>query len=1158
MDEATANQIAAADPLRSTWLTANAGSGKTRVLTDRVARLLLAGTAPERILCLTYTKAAATEMQNRLLRRLGEWAMLPQPALRDALADLGEGGDPDLAQARRLFARAIETPGGLKVQTIHSFCAALLRRFPLEAGVPMGFAELDDRSARALREEIVDEMAEAGHPAIADLTALQSGDGLDGFLAGLSPADYAAPPDPAAIWAALDLPPGLTRDAVLAQVFLGAEGDLFDALIPVLRAGRSTDAKLAVTLSRGNWRDPGPQELAILTGALLFGPKTRNPHAPKIGAVPTKDLQTGAAAPFLPRLNDLMARVAQARPRAAALELALRTLALHRFGHAFTTEYAARKRRNGWLDFDDLIRQSAALLSESSMAQWVLWRLDGGIDHILVDEAQDTSPDQWRVIRQLTEEFTSGAGAHDRPRTLFVVGDPKQSIYSFQGADIAVFEAMRDRFAADFQAAQAPMQQRGLAHSFRSSPAILALVDAVFQDEAAQGLGDPPRHVAFRDTLPGRVDLWPPLPDPEAPEPGDWTTPVDAPARNAADIVLARAIADQIARLIGTPFLDGKTGKVRALAAGDVQILVQRRSRLFDALIRACKAAGLPVAGADRLKLAAELAVRDITATLAVLATPEDDLSLAAVLRSPLCGLSEDELFRLAHGRGQSFLWQRLRESGHLAVQDMLNDLAGQADFMRPYDLISRLLVRHDGRARLLARLGPEAEDGIDELLSQALAYETVETPSLTGFLVWLSGDEIEVKRQLPGGEGGLIRVMTVHGAKGLESPVVILPETMKRRNTARGQTVRMGDLPLWRGSAADRPEPVAEAVAAAEARQAEESRRLLYVALTRAESWLIVAAAGDTGEGLDSWHAMIAQGAARVALDRATLAIPEVGEGLRLSWGDWPEGAAPAAAAAPPDHAVPDWARRMPAPVARPPRPRAATGLGGAKVLGARPGSPADDAAGAAPDAPADDPDGALQRGTWLHLLMEHLPGTPRDDWPDLARAVLAGAEAGLPDAALLDDLLAEARDVMGAPRLASVLLPGPGAEVLTEVALTAPLPGLGVIRGTIDRLIVAPDRVIAVDYKTNTAVPDHPDATPEGLLRQMAAYRAALRAIWPDFPVEVAILWTRTRSLMTLPDALMDRVMTELTTGTARARGNGQAPPAPAPPLDPARRQP
>jgi ATP-dependent helicase/nuclease subunit A len=740
-DEATLAQVQAAEPLRSTWLTANAGSGKTRVLTDRVARLLLAGTAPERILCLTYTKAAASEMQNRLLRRLGEWAMLPEAGLQGELARLGEAGSPDLPAARRLFARAIETPGGLRVQTIHSFCAGVLRRFPIEAGVPHGFTELDDRSAALIRTGIIEEMAHEGHPALQDLMALHSGEKLDKFLSGLRGFD--TPADRDAIWATFGLTQGASFADVLARTF--ADGtQVIAALIPHLLKSGPNDRKAAAVLGAGDWTQPGAAELEILESVLLTGETATNPFTPKYELFPTKGLRSGPCAALIDDLAILMERVAEAHLSRIALTHAQKTLALHRFGHEFLSRYRAQKAAGGHLDFDDLIECTARLLSEGSMAQWVLFRLDGGIDHILVDEAQDTSPSQWQVIQRLTDEFTAGQGARDHDRSLFVVGDPKQSIYSFQGADITVFEARRAGFADDFQAVQKPMQMLELRHSFRSSPAILSLVDQVFAGDAAQGLGDPPQHRAFREAMPGRVDLWPAIPKPEKPAPGDWTDPVDKPAANSETSQLARAIADAVAGMLGQPILDGKTGALRRIRAGDVLILVQRRSDLFQEIIAALKSANLPVAGADRMKLAGEIAVQDIGAVLSVLATPEDDLSLAACLRSPLFGLSEEQLYRLASGRVRGeYLWRRLRESAHREAVEIIADLMGQTGFLRPYDLIQRLLIRHSGRERLIARLGPEAQDGIDELLSQALRYESGETPSLTGFLVWLGGDDV-------------------------------------------------------------------------------------------------------------------------------------------------------------------------------------------------------------------------------------------------------------------------------------------------------------------------------------------------------------------------------------------------------------------------------
>ncbi|MRX49837.1 double-strand break repair helicase AddA [Paracoccus sp. S-4012] len=1110
--DATRRQIEAAAPDRSTWLTANAGSGKTKVLTDRVARLLLRGTAPERILCLTYTKAAAAEMQNRLLQRLGGWAMLPDAELREALAEIGAEGDGDLAAARRLFARAIETPGGLKVQTIHAFCAGVLRRFPLEAGVPVGFTELDDRTAAQLRAEIVEELAVEGGEDIADLTTLlHAPEGLDGFLAAVTRAEtrFDQPPDPPALWDFLGLPHPYEADRLLAEVLDPEDAEMIEALIPLLRAGGANDGKLAQKLEAHDWHAPGLAQLGLLESVLLFGGTAKTPFAAKVGGIPTKALRLGSCAQYADPLDRLMCRVEEARTRRMALDFAQRSLRLHRFAHNFTRRYAEAKRARGWLDFDDLIARTARLLSSAGMAQWVLFRLDGGIDHILVDEAQDTSPGQWEVIERLAAEFTAGTGTRAAgERTLFVVGDPKQSIYSFQGADIAVFDARRHRFEADFHRIGSPMQDTALLHSFRSSPLILDLVDRVFQGPAAEGLGTPPEHRAFHEGRPGRVDLWPVVPKPDTPPEREWDDPLDQPEADSHIARLATGVAAGIRRMLdeGTRIVTRK-GE-RALEPGDVLILVQRRSELFDAIIRACKSEHLPIAGADRLLLDDEIAVGDIRALLNFIATPEDDLSLAEALRSPLFGLDEAALWQLAAGRQRS-LWAELRERGPEEVREAVSDLLRVSGHLRPFELISRILTRHNGRERLLARLGPEAEDGIDELLTQALAYERTAVPSLTGFLVWLDSGETEVRRQAGG--GGMVRVMTVHGAKGLESPVVILPDCAKLKLPHEGSVLTLSDrAAVLRGTKGERPEPVETAVAARGARQEEERRRLLYVALTRAESWLIVAAAGEAGAGTESWHAMVTEGFERAVEDAAgeETALPEpvpgAGEGRRLSFGDWPSAAAPVPREPAVPQAEPAWLRLPPEPVARPVRPLAATALGGPKAL---------------PGGEGGDAEAAMLRGTRLHLLLEHLPETAAQ-----AADLLATAEGGLPAPDELAGLLAEVEALTTAPHLSEVFTPRAGEDILREVPLTAPLPGLGILSGTVDRLVVGPDRILAIDYKSNAEVPARPEDTPEGILRQMAAYRAALAAIWPGRRVETAILWTRTRVLMPLPDAALD----------------------------------
>ena len=1094
-DDATLRQIAAADPARSTWVSANAGSGKTRVLTDRVARMLLDGVDPARILCLTYTKAAASEMQNRLFRRLGSWAMLPDDDLRAALVDLGIDGPlpgPRLARARTLFATAIETPGGLRIQTIHSFCASLLRRFPLEAGVSPRFKEMDDRAATILRAEIIEDLAEVLAPQVMARVAMAyTGEDLATLAAEIAGkrTGFAHPLNDRTARALFDVPANETPEAILSGVFGGEEADLLASVTAVMATGSVTDVKNADALALIDVDNPDiatPQRLEKL---FLYGSTAKAPFGAKTDRFPTKGTQSALGSLLRP-LHALMSRVAVARPRRVALMAADRTAVLHAFAAAFLPEYAARKAARGLLDFDDLILGARALLTDPAVAQWVLFRLDGGIDHILVDEAQDTSPVQWQVIECLAAEFTAGRGARATPRTLFVVGDRKQSIYSFQGADLRTFAAKETGFACSLAAAGTPLQQTGLHHSFRSSPAILRLVDATFDPAKGRGLDGGSTHLAHRPDMPGRVELWPPFEKARDPEPDNWYDPVDLPTGEHHAALLGAAIARRISAMVEarTP-IPGRDG-LRAVRPGDFLILVRRRSDIFNAVISACKAEGLPIAGSDRMRLGGELAVRDIAALLSFLALPQDDLSLAAALRSPLFGWSEDALYRLAQPR-KGVLWDALRDAADAPPDtlEMLYDLLGQADFLRPYELIERILTRHDGRRRLIARLGEEAQDGIDEMLSQALAYERQAVPGLTGFLVWLDADEVEVKRAAEGA-GGRIRVMTVHGAKGLEAPVVILPDTAAYRKRERDEVLVTGDgIPLWKTPADASPALITDARDARKARDEEESLRLLYVALTRAQSWLIVAAAGDLGkDNTDedapppAWYHLIGDGMA------AAGAAPRDGGGMELVYGNWsgPVTASPSHVA-PPAPTLPGWTFAH-APATAPVTTNLSpSDLGGAKALPGEAGL--DEAA-------------AMARGTVLHRLLEHLPLHDMADWPLLMPQLDGSGDT---------DLFDEARAVLDDPGLAHLF----GPDSLAEVRFAATIGGRQV-EGTIDRLVVTPSRVLAVDFKSNRVLPTRPEDVPEGILRQLGAYAAGLAQIYPDRQVDVAVLWTRRPVLM------------------------------------------
>jgi ATP-dependent helicase/nuclease subunit A len=1094
MTAADDRQARAADPAASTWLHANAGSGKTKVLIDRVARLLLSGCDPSGILCLTYTKAAAAEMQNRLFRRLGEWAMMPEPALRAAIAAVGHAGPlpPEtLARARQLFARAIEVPGGLRIQTIHAFCAGLLRRFPLEAGVSPAFTELDDRTTVLLRREVADDLAlRLPDGVVRDLAALIGGRDPDGFLATLAGLrhDFGAMPARDDCLQRMGLPAGTTLQDLAAVAFDGTEAALFAVAIPALRAGPASMQAIADLLSQIDPAAPTPDDLAALEAAFL----TADGQVRK--KVPTATVRLGDQADAFRAFMD---RVATARDRRLALAAAADMATLARFAVPFLDGLARAKAARAVLDFDDLIDRARRLLADPCVSAWVLYKLDGGLSHVLVDEAQDTSPVQWQVVRALIDETLASGQRDDVPRSLFVVGDRKQSIYSFQGADVAAFDGVRAEVAGQLMAPGPGLQQLELERSFRSSPAILRVVDAVFAGPRGADVGGAVRHVAAFPDMPGRVDLWPAVPKaPPADLPG-WADPSDVTAPPSEDRLLATRVADFIAGQLAAGTVIPTRDGTRPMRAGDVLVLVQRRTGIFPHIISACKARGLPIAGADRLRIGAELAVKDILAVLSFIATDADDLSLAAALRSPLFGWDEDRLFRLAHPR-PGLLWAALRadpQAGEaLAV---LTDLRDRADFLRPHDLIQRLLIRHDGRRRLIARLGDEAADGIDALVDLALDYEAQEVPGLTGFLTWLAAQEVQVKRP-PDSSGGLIRVMTVHGAKGLEAPVVILPETEVVRPRAHGGPMALpgGGVAWLRGSAAT-PACLRPAIDDSRAAQAAERGRLLYVAMTRAESWLVAAAAGDTAG--DCWHADIAAG-----LQAAGAEVLADGT-LRHAHGIWPE-AVPdtsAVAAALPD--LPAWVATAAPAAPRPPRPVAPSGLPGPKALPSEAGA---------------DPALALPYGSAVHRMLEWLPRLPEAD----REAAALAAAAGLPDPLAA---IAEARAILQNQSLAHLFAPG----TLAEVPLSATVAGLP-MAGTADRLILGPGVVTCIDFKTNRAVPDRAEDVPAGVLAQLGAYEAMLAQIFPGHAVEVAVLWTATARLMPVPPAILRAALLAATT--------------------------
>jgi ATP-dependent helicase/nuclease subunit A len=1139
----TEDQLAAADPDASAWVVASAGTGKTQVLTARVLRLLLNRTPPTRILCLTFTKAAAAEMTTRIADRLGVWTTAPDVVLEKEIVSLGHG-KPDratLALARQLFARVLDAPGGMRIMTIHAFCQAVLQRFPLEAGLAPHFAVLDEAASRELLREARDALlgAQAAEPALGDPVAGVARHAAEDRFAELMEALVR---ERGRLAAALEDAGGIeglaaavrkrhgvagVRDESAFLTAVSQEG-AFDrpALTAAARAlgrGGKTDQERARAVA--DWLALDPQARAQAFDAYVAAYLTQKSEI-------RKTLAGKAVAEEHPQaLGALQAeasRVHAAEEKRRALVVAGATEAMLRLGAALLDIYERRKRAAGALDYDDLVHHTSRLLEKPDLPRWVLFKLDGGLDHVLIDEAQDTNPDQWAVVRALTDEFFAGEGARVEGRTLFAVGDPKQSIFGFQRADPKAFDAMRGYFAGRIAGARAEFRPVALNTSFRSVAPVLALVDAVFAEGAARdgvvAAGETMKHVAERGGDAGLVRLWPAAAPGEEAEPEPWSPPAERRGEDAPRARLARTIAAQARAWIeGEEKLESRGRPIRP---GDIMVLVRRRDALVEELVREFKAQGIPVAGVDRMVLTEQIAVMDLMALGDALLLPEDDLTLAAVLKGPLIGFGEDALFALAHGREGS-LWAALNARAEAApdgtearARAVLGKLLARADYVGPYALYAELLGAGGGRRRLIGRLGPDAGDPIDEFLAAALAFERHHEPALQGFLKWLRAGAAEIKRELDQSGRDEVRIMTVHGAKGLQAPIVILPDTMQAPTRLDPVLWGEGGLPLWSPRVELDDKEAADMRALARAARDREYRRLLYVALTRAEDRLYVTGwRGKREQSAESWHALIEKGAEKIAAIQPF--EPPVGDGE--NWvGQSLELKSPQTAKdkdkreeeerdvveTPP---LPEWAVRPPEPEPDPPVPLTPSAEG--EAVAGEPGEP-----------PVLQPIGAeerrrFRRGLLVHRLLQVLPELPQEGREKAALALLQRWARDLDEAARAA-LARETLAVLGAPALAPLFGPGGRAEVPIIGRV-----GNRIVSGQVDRLVVLPEAVIIVDYKTNRPPPRRAEDAPPGYVRQMAAYRAVIRQIYPQRAVRCALLWTDGAFATLLPEAMLDR---------------------------------
>lgn len=1150
------SQAEASHPGRSVWVAASAGTGKTKVLTDRVLRLLLPdkangrmyGTPPHKILCLTFTNAAATEMKIRIQDRLGEWASISDTKLTDELFKL-TGANPCqdmLNTARTLFARVLDAPDGMKIMTIHAFCQSVLGRFPLEAGISPSFEIMDEGDSSGMIEAALDELVtlpgenspdevnRAVYSAFRNLardfdknritksvkTLMSERGKLERFFR-LNKTDESIK---AAVCKISEVSvEDLDRDlyAVFIDDLLKESEQLWD-LCRTLEKSSKSNIDLGIALQ--NWleqdfEDSGAGYRAIQS--VFTSCKGEKPKKLKTSISKSNpdydDYWFETAGKFL-RFEEYRAGVESAKTTADLLLVSSYVL----------YAYQDRKTAEGRLDYDDMILKTRDLLAGQviqagdghyipNTPSWVLYKLDGGIDHILVDEAQDTNPEQWEIIGALTNEFFSGAGSRDNIlRTLFTVGDEKQSIYSFQRADPAEFKNRFDHYAGISHEAGIDFRRVKLNISFRSTTPVLNLVDSVFSDpEVSEGLRLLPdeviEHRSHRYQHAGEVSLWPLITGKKDKEDPLWRVPDSVKEVQDASVQLAQAIAGNVRE-----WLDNKVhleSRGREIRPGDIMVLMRTRSPFVHTLMKIFKQKNIPVSGMDRMKLGEEIAVQDLLVCAEFSFLPGDDLALATFLKSPLIGVSEEELYDMAAGRGGT-LWESVRKNASENITAYLDGLIRTVASSRPYDFFSSLLVRPcpadpggSGMRALKSRLGGDVEEILEEFLSFCLENERKENVSVHEFIHEFRRNQKEIKRE-PRANPDEVQIMTVHGAKGLQAPIVFLPDTI-RSPQEKGKKnpdilwvhADQAAYPIWAPGKSYQGKVFKEILEEKKTRQEEEYRRLLYVAMTRAEDRLIVCGyCRQSSSGFD-WYDIVRRGFERLhgkTTANLPFFLPDDDNASRqaLVYRSYqtaqPDGQSETAPGEPERIPLPDWIWAKPEKEPSPSRPL----------------SPSRSETQTPPSAgPLDFVDDArrFERGRLTHRLLQFLPGCPHDQRVEKGREFIK-MQSSLVNDKIGDEILQETLKIIDHHEYAPIF--GPGSQA--EVPVTGLLKNNTPVVGQIDRLVVGEEKIMIIDYKTNRPPPQNAEEIPPAYVEQMRKYKALLTHIYPDREVKCALIWT------------------------------------------------
>lgn len=1220
----TPQQKRAIDPATSAWVSANAGSGKTKVLTDRLLMLLLYGTAPSHILALTFTKVAAAEMLDRLNKKLSKWVTMSEEDLQQELITIGieTPSQEILTRARHLFTHVLETRGGIKIQTIHSFCQTILKKFSVEAGVSPQYETLTDEEDQNLLQEALfytfstiklpyNDLFEKSNPHYVEGAIKQ----ILSYQMRLEKLHQKFPHDQDLIDFIFSIFQCDTQDTLenIQQKFIDQiPYDAFEEIIFHLQDVKNKKPLIVRTLlssivsykdslrgksnsgkSNSGKNDSGENNLEEDNTNLLafyqelFFTKNLEPKA-------LSSLASDAFQKDFPLLTDVLIseqkRLEDFFDHKKNITLARITSSLNLIARQTYHHYQHLKDKKSCLTYNDLIIRTRNLLTQNNeAAAWVLYKIDGGIDHILIDEAQDTNFEQWDIIKSISQEFFSGESKYDDkaklPRTLFVVGDAKQSIYSFQRSDPKAFIQLKSFFENKIQESQKRFDYIPLDESFRSAPAILKAVDLIFNDPYVQQKFPEKnlQHIPFHKTRKGKVALLPLVTPPsQTKEDAKDKTPNEEKAEEEqkASIILAQNLAQTIASWVGKRPL---TGENRLVRAGDIMILLRKREEAFiSTLNRSLKNLGIPTAGADRLNITDELAIKDLLSAASFVLSPYDDFTLACFLKSPFIGITEEHLYELATTRITSSqnksispnttpsLWEHLSQQKDPQYQDVISYLHTllQRQAWKPYDFFSYLLHQTGpllkdvtGYQNLIRRLGSDVKDPVEAFLTYALAFGDQHGHTLQGFVPHILKNKPQIRRDMDVTDLQEVRTLTIHGAKGLQAPIVILPDAHASSIIKGGHKTpqvlwhQQEDcfVPLWCPYVNLFSHFYKKVTDDYKIKAEEEHKRLFYVAATRPQNELYITGI-KTKQTLDPecWYNLTENVFKKHAHKEPFPFIDDQGEALVIK-----------------DEEEKQHANSISYLTEK----RGEEKRGKEKRIGKEKKEegektspqknnqthqeepnqtpenleipaffqtpPASFYKNIAPSHPSTQDDvtppsavssHSMTRGIIIHRLLEMLPQVPASK--RLESAIHYVKNYTSYDILSGPDSFGSEQDIHNlCTRLIHIIESKPFCDIFSEQSRSeVPLSGSMTInhqhvpiQGRIDRLLITDHDVTIVDFKSKTKVPETPDRIPQTYLYQMTCYHTIVQNIFKNKHVTSAILWTEDPMLMTIPETLI-----------------------------------